>query len=90
MEIAWKYPDDIALLETDVLMPETRGPELVEAVRSIRPDIAVLYMSGHSDSTFLNPSTLTEASYIQKPFVPAELAAMVTALLQPGLTREPS
>lgn len=90
LEIARKYPGEIGLLVTDVLMPEMRGPELVDAVRLTRPGVAVLYMSGYSDSTFLNPTMLDGASYIQKPFRPAKLTAMVSAVLQARSTGERS
>ncbi len=39
------YP--VALLITDVVMPEMNGKELIERVRSLRPGLPVLFMSGY-------------------------------------------
>ena len=38
----------VDLLLTDVIMPEMLGTELVERVRSVRPGLPVIYMSGYS------------------------------------------
>lgn len=39
------YPA-IALLITDIMMPEMDGPALAQAARAIRPDLRVLFLSG--------------------------------------------
>jgi two-component system cell cycle sensor histidine kinase/response regulator CckA len=81
IRLARDYAAPIDLVISDVLMPEMRGPELVSRVRQLRPDLSVLYMSGYSDSTFLEPSALEGASYIQKPFQPVQLSEMVASIL---------
>jgi PAS domain S-box-containing protein len=73
--------DRIDLLLSDVLMPEMRGPELAKCVRKLRPDIGVLFMSGYSDTTFLDPRSLEDAEFVQKPFTPAELALKIRQVL---------
>ncbi len=65
--------DSIPLLLTDVLMPQMRGPELASRLRELRPDLRVVFMSGYSDSTFLDPDSLKNASYVQKPFTASQL-----------------
>ncbi len=40
---------EIDLLITDILMPGMDGPSLAAALRSIKPDLAVLLMSGNCD-----------------------------------------
>jgi len=41
--------DDLALVITDMTMPEMTGIELLQCIRSIRPDIPVIICSGFSD-----------------------------------------
>jgi two-component system cell cycle sensor histidine kinase/response regulator CckA len=72
----------IDLILTDVLMPGMRGPELLRRLRSARPGLPVLFMSGYSDSTFLDARVLEDAEYIQKPFKPEELGRKVRKALQ--------
>ena len=82
------YANRIDLLISDVLMPEMRGPELVSTIREVRPDLPVLYMSGYSDSTFLDPAILRGAFYVQKPFRPEELANEVAEILRQQRDKE--
>jgi DNA-binding NtrC family response regulator len=70
------------LVITDARMPEMDGAELLKRIKTIRPDLPVLLMSGHPDEMVkersgnamahaflakpLNPNTLTKA--IQQAF----------------------
>ena len=80
---ALKLADEnkIDLVLTDVMMPGMLGPALVTELRRRNPDLAVLFMSGHSDeivrSGLLDPST----PFIAKPFTPAQLARKVREVL---------
>jgi DNA-binding NtrC family response regulator len=85
--IAADYGQHIDLILTDVLMPEMRGPELIKRVRSLRPDLPVLFMSGYSDSTFLDARALEDAEYIRKPFKAEELALKVRKALGKDIER---
>ncbi len=82
LDLARDHRGRIDLLISDVLMPEMRGPELVERVRGLMPSIRVLYISGYTDSTFLDAGALEDAAYLQKPFVPAVLADAVASALE--------
>ena len=75
--IAKANPGPLHLLLSDVLMPGMRGPELATRLREIQPLMSVLYMSGYSDSTFLDRSTLEGAVFLQKPFTEEELLRVV-------------
>ena len=69
----------IHILLADVEMPEMSGPDLGEALRKIRPDIRVMFMSGGAKGNLL---VLNYGwAYIQKPFVPVKLVEMVTEVL---------
>jgi DNA-binding NtrC family response regulator len=73
----------IDLLLTDVIMPGMLGPELVEKVKAIRPDLRVVFMSGYSHQV-LAPDALADhgsSSFIEKPFGADELLRVVRDLL---------
>ena len=41
---------DTALLLTDIVMPQTSGIELAQSARKITPEIAIIVMTGKSDT----------------------------------------
>ncbi len=82
LRICHEHAGPIHLLLTDVLMPEMNGRMLAERIRSFRPDIRILYMSGYTGNVFPARSDSQSAiAYIQKPFSPAELARKVREIL---------
>ncbi len=70
------------LLITDVIMPLMSGPELVRRVNRVRPDLAVLYISGYTDRALIHQG-MREAgtAFLQKPFTPDTLARKVREVL---------
>lgn len=76
LEICEQYIGRIHLLITDMIMPGMNGRELTVKVRSLRPDIQVLYVSGYADA---NQDEALDASmdYLQKPFTPEALAMKI-------------
>jgi PAS domain S-box-containing protein len=87
VEICSRDSQQIDLLLTDVIMPEMLGTELVEKVRSLRPKLKVVYMSGYSHEV-LAPQALGRnggSAFIEKPFSAQALRATVRELLDsPG------
>ncbi len=77
-----KHPGEIHLLISDVVMPEMGGRQLVERMRTLRPGLRVLYISGYTDDAVLHHgvSTATDA-FLQKPFTPLGLNRKVRAVL---------
>ncbi len=62
-------PGRFDLLLTDVLMPGQTGPELAAALRAVRPDLRVLFMSGFPGSPNHAPTPLPPgAALLDKPF----------------------
>ena len=80
---------DIDMVLTDVMMPGTIGPVLVRELRRVRPDLPVLYMSGHTDEIvrdgLIDPST----PFLAKPFTPAQLAQKVREVLDGAVHARP-
>jgi two-component system cell cycle sensor histidine kinase/response regulator CckA len=75
------YADEINLLLTDVVMPEMHGPALAQQLISRRPDLRVLFVSGHSDSLPPGATTSGRMAFLGKPFAPAQLLAKVSDVL---------
>jgi len=66
------------LVLTDVVMPKTTGPELVARLRSVRPELRVLYMSGYTGGN----TDVADADVLAKPFDHAELTRRIAARLR--------
>jgi two-component system, cell cycle sensor histidine kinase and response regulator CckA len=75
--IAEGHAGDIAVMLTDVVMPDHSGPALAESIRTSRPATKVVFMSGytaHHDRAAGN-------AFLQKPFTSKQLLATVRAVL---------
>ena len=75
-------PDGIDLVVTDAVMPLMNGAELTTRLRALNQKIAILLISGHTDSTLLHQGVLSEdIAFLQKPFSPGVLALKVREVL---------
>jgi two-component system cell cycle sensor histidine kinase/response regulator CckA len=82
LEIVQRNPGTIHLLVTDVVMPNMDGPTLVRAVKKLRPDMAVIFMSGYAEEAFRrNDEKAEELHFLPKPFGLKQLAAKVKDVL---------
>ncbi|HEV2445372.1 MAG TPA: response regulator, partial [Candidatus Sulfopaludibacter sp.] len=78
-----EHPEQIDLLLTDIVMPQTSGVELAERVRRARPGIKVVFMSGYTDEGVIRQGVLSAGvPYLQKPFTSATLRRLVREALQ--------
>ena len=75
------HPGRIELVITDVLMPGMTGRDVVEATRRMRPEAAVLYVSGHSGDVLARVGGDAAAPFLQKPFSASELHAAIRRAL---------
>jgi len=79
LKLASETTETIDLLLSDVDMPEMSGPDLGEALKTTRPNIHVMLMSGGANGNLL---VLNYGwAYIQKPFVAVKLVRMVNDVL---------
>ena len=73
---------DIALMFTDIVMPEMNGAKLAEVVRAKRPDLPILFTTGYTRNAVVHNGVLDPGvELIGKPFTIEELAARVRTIL---------
>ncbi|HIG30912.1 MAG TPA: response regulator [Verrucomicrobiales bacterium] len=62
---------EIDMVITDVVMPKMGGVELVEALRSRKCQLPVLFISGYPGDKHLdNSGFIPKKTFLQKPFKP--------------------
>ena len=77
-----EHGDTIALMLTDILMPERNGHQLYESVHARFPRMRVLYMSGYPADVIDNQGVLdSNAAFISKPFTANALGRKVRDIL---------
>lgn len=73
---------DPQLLVTDVVMPGMTGRELEKQLRSLRPALKCLFMSGHTGDIIAHHGVLEKGvNFLHKPFTRQELTAKVRKAL---------
>jgi two-component system cell cycle sensor histidine kinase/response regulator CckA len=87
IRVCQQHPGPIHLVVSDVIMPEMGGRQLVERLRTLRPSIEVLYISGYTDDAVVHHGILVaETAFLQKPFTPTALANKVREVLDTSKT----
>jgi len=81
LETVKRCDKDIALLITDVVMPEMNGMELSERLCSLKPGIRCLFTSGYTANVIARHGVLKEGvSFIQKPLLLKDLAVKIRSI----------
>jgi CheY-like chemotaxis protein len=75
-----EYGGLIHLVLTDLLMPGTRGDSAVKVIRTQRPAIKAIFMSGYADQDVAEDPE----SILYKPFELPELGRRVRSTLDTG------
>lgn len=77
-----QYPGDVQLLLTDVVMPQMSGRQLANRIRSARPLMKVLLMSGYGDDALPeHPTPQPGLAQIPKPLTPYALRHKIREVL---------
>jgi CheY-like chemotaxis protein len=73
---------DVAVLLTDVIMPEMDGRRLADAALKLRPDLKVVYMTGYTRNAVVHNGVLDAGTHlIGKPFTILQIAAKLDEVL---------
>ncbi len=84
LEIVKAGDAKIDLIITDVVMPNMDGPTMVRHVKVLKPDLAVIFMSGYAEEAFRrNDQNSEDIHFLPKPFGLKQLAAKVKEVLAP-------
>ena len=77
------YKNEIQFVLLDVIMPNKNGKEAYDEIRQIKPDIKVLFMSGHpADIIHKHGIIEKEFAYIEKPASPTKLLIKIREVLK--------
>jgi CheY-like chemotaxis protein len=83
MRVSEQHREPIPLLISDVIMPRMGGRQLAENLKSVRPDLKVLFISGYTDDAIVRHGVLqSDVAFLQKPFTPTALASKVREVLE--------
>ncbi len=82
LDIVKNDANKIDLIITDVVMPNMDGPTMVRHVKALKPDLAVIFMSGYAEEAFRRSDQSSEdIHFLPKPFGLKQLAAKVKEVL---------
>ena len=76
--ISERHDGKIDLLLSDIVMPGMTGVELADQLKTLRPDMRIMFMSGYDDGRLVLHKGW---QFIRKPFVPSALTRKIKDLL---------
>jgi two-component system cell cycle sensor histidine kinase/response regulator CckA len=84
--MAGEHAGPIHLMLTDVVMPGMSGPEAALQVARLRPQMKVLYVSGHTDEAVARHGDFGHGTaFLSKPFTTRTLLRKCRELLEQGV-----
>lgn len=85
LQIVENHHGPIHLMLTDVIMPGMTGKQTADRLKLVRPEMKVIYMSGHTDEVISRRGMLDAGiDYIAKPFTPEGLVRKIRSVLGRG------
>jgi hypothetical protein len=82
IQLCERHEGNIDLFITDMVLPKLSGPQVVERVSPMRPEMRILYTSGYPGKSGLaNGVHRNGAAFFEKPFTPDALVQKVRTVL---------
>jgi DNA-binding response OmpR family regulator len=88
LRLAMEDARQIHLLLTDIVMPNMSGARLAEHLRTTRPDMKTLFMSGYPDMGEGGETLRSQPNFLPKPFSQEELLRRVREVLDNNQVQE--
>jgi two-component system cell cycle sensor histidine kinase/response regulator CckA len=79
LKVSRMHMGRLDLVITDVIMPGMSGQQLADQLRSLRPNVPILFISGIVNATAVRAGD----AFLGKPFTPEQLVSKVHELLEP-------
>jgi hypothetical protein len=85
LDVFQQTSERIALVLSDVMLPDTSGTALIEAIKAIAPGCRLLLMSGYTAEDVQRHGNALNVEFIEKPFTPDALMRKVREVIDaPG------
>lgn len=82
IQVFYENKEKIHLLILDVIMPKRNGKEVYDEIKTVRPDLEAIFMSGYDANIIYKKSVAEEGiDFIPKPILPDELLRKVRKVL---------
>ncbi len=81
IEVAEQYKGPIALIVSDVVLPDMSGPSVATRLRALHPEAKVLYVSGYAEVPVAQQLIADGAILLQKPLSRGDLLSKVDEML---------
>ena len=81
IDVAEQYKGPIALIVSDVVLPDMSGPSVATKVRALHPEAKVLYVSGYAEVPVAQQLIAEGAILLQKPLSRGDLLRKVDEML---------
>ena len=89
IEAAEQYKGPIALIVSDVVLPDMSGPSVATKVLALHPEAKVLYVSGYAEVPVAQQLIAEGAVLVQKPLSRGDLLSKVAEMLHPRTSLGP-
>jgi CheY-like chemotaxis protein len=86
--VAARHRGKIAVMISDVVMPGLSGPKLAAALAGSRPNMKVLFVSGHTQNMMRRKGVEMPAQFLQKPYPFRLLATKLREIIEPTPHRQ--
>jgi CheY-like chemotaxis protein len=81
LELFRKHQNEIRVAVIDVVMPSMMGDQLLDELRLLAPTLPAVIVSGFTDRRVIKPGSGDNTQFLQKPFHPEELIAVVKRVM---------